>query len=158
MMPMSRRLCGSRQWEHVRFTGPGPWFKAEIYAYRANHGQFNTVWGNHDAGEPLSWLLNLKPLMPGDEQRRISKTYITAFLEATLHDRREYLPRVRRTGAWPRDWLPDTIYLNRYQDSSYVPVVSFDEDAALETTTAPGGHITGENLSIWREGRIPRLA
>ncbi len=32
---------GSRQWDHVRYTQPGPWFKAEIYAYRANHGQFN---------------------------------------------------------------------------------------------------------------------
>src|SRR5439155_150820 len=28
---------------------PGPWFKAEIYGYRANHGQFNTVWGRTDA-------------------------------------------------------------------------------------------------------------
>jgi len=147
-------FMGSRQWDHVRFTGPGPWFKAEIYAYRANHGQFNTVWGRHDAGEPLSWLLNLKPLLSGDEQRRISKTYITAFLEATLHDRREYLPLFEdwRSG---RDWLPPTIYLNRYQYSSYVPVVRFDEDADLATTTAPGGHIAGDNLSIWREGRIP---
>jgi dienelactone hydrolase len=147
-------FMGSRQWEHVRFTKPGPWFKAEIYAYRANHGQFNTVWGNHDAGEPLSWVLNLKPLLSGEEQRRISKTYITAFLEATLHDRREYVPMF---ADWrvARDWLPQTIYLSRYQDSSYIPVVSFDEDAALETTTVPGGHIAGENLSIWREGRIP---
>src|SRR5205807_1930218 len=64
-------FLGSRQWDHVKFTQPGPWFKAEIYAYRANHGQFNIVWGRTDAGKPLSWLLNLKPLMPGDEQGRI---------------------------------------------------------------------------------------
>lgn len=147
-------FMGSRQWDHVRFTQPGPWFKAEIYAYRANHGQFNTVWGRHDAGEPLSWLLNLKPLMPGDEQRRISKTYISAFLEATLHDRREYLPLFQDWRV-ARDWLPDTIYLNRYQDASYTPLASFDEDADLTTTTAPGGRIAGENLSIWHEGRIP---
>lgn len=147
-------FMGSRQWDHVRYTQPGPWFKAEIYVYRANHGQFNTVWGRTDAGEPLSWLLNLKPLMPGDEQQKISKTYISAFLEATLHDRREYLPLFEdwRTG---RDWLPDTIYVNRYQDVSYVPLASFDEDADLTTTTAPGGSIAGENLSIWHEGKIP---
>jgi hypothetical protein len=147
-------FMGSRQWDHVRYTQPGPWFKAEIYAYRANHGQFNTVWGRTDAGQPLSWLLNLKPLMPGAEQRKISKTYISAFLEATLHDRREYLQLFEdwRTG---RDWLPDTIYVNRYQDAAYAPLASFDEDADLTTTTAPGGKIVGENLSIWHEGKIP---
>ena len=147
-------FMGSRQWDHVRYTGPGPWFKAEIYAYRANHGQFNTVWGRTDAGEPLSWFLNLKPLMPGDQQRRISKTYITAFLEATLKGRREYLPLFQdwRVG---RAWLPDTIYINRFQDAWYVPLAGYQEDADITTTTAPGGRIAGDKLSIWREGRIP---
>jgi dienelactone hydrolase len=145
---------GSRQWDHVRFTQPGLWFKAEIYAYRANHGQFNTVWGNDDAGKPLGWLLNLKPLMPGDEQRRISKTYISAFLEATLKDHREYIPLFEDWRV-ARAWLPDTIYFNRYRDASYVPLASFDEDADLTTTTVAGGHIEGENLSIWNEGPIP---
>jgi dienelactone hydrolase len=147
-------FMGSLQWDHVRYTGGGPWFKAEIYAYRANHGQFNTVWGRADAGAPLSWFLNLKPLMPGTEQRRISKTYIAAFLEATLQGRREYLPLFEdwRVG---RAWLPDTIYVNRFQDASYVPLASFQEDADITTTTAPGGRIAGEKLSIWREGRIP---
>ncbi len=145
---------GSRQWDHVRYTQPGSWFKAEIYAYRANHGQFNTSWGNDDAGKPLGWLLNLKPLMPGDEQRSISKTYISAFLEATLKDHREYIPLFEDWRV-ARAWLPDTIYFNRYQDANYVPLASFDEDADLTTTSAPGGHIEGENLSIWNEGKIP---
>jgi dienelactone hydrolase len=145
---------GSRQWDHVRYTKPGPWFKAEIYAYRANHGQFNTRWGRDDAGKPLGWLLNLKPLMPPEEQRRISKTYISAFLEAALKDHREYLP-IFEDWRVARAWLPDTIYFNRYRDTSYIPVASFDEDADLTTTTAPGGHIEGDNLSVWNEGKIP---
>jgi len=145
---------GSRQWDHIRYTQPGPWFKAEIYAYRANHGQFNTEWGRDDAGKPLGWLLNLKPLMPGEDQRRISKTYISAFLEATLKDHREYLPLFEDWRV-ARAWLPDTLYFNRYQGASYVSLASFDEDADLTTTTAPGGHIDGENLSIWNEGTIP---
>jgi hypothetical protein len=92
--------------------------------------------------------------MPGEEQRRISKTYIAAFLEATLRDRREYLPLFQDWRA-ARPWLPDTLYVNRYQDASYVPLATFGEDADVTTTTAPGGHMAGENLSIWREGRIP---
>jgi len=147
-------FMGSLQWDHVRYTKPGPWFKAEIYAYRANHGQFNTAWCRTDAGEPLSWFLNLKPLMPGEEQRRIAKTYIAAFLEATLKGRREYLPLFQdwRVG---RAWLPHTIYVNRFQAASYVPLASYQEDADITTTSAPGGRIAGENLSIWREARIP---
>jgi len=147
-------FLGSRQWDHVKFTQPGPWFKSEIYAYRANHGQFNTVWGRDDVGKPLSWLWNFKPLMPGEDQRRISKTYISAFLEATVHGRREYLPLFQdwRVG---REWLPDTLYVNRYQDAAYVPLAAFNEDADLTTTTAPGGSIAGENLSVWHEGKIP---
>jgi dienelactone hydrolase len=147
-------FMGSRQWDHVRYTQPGPWFKAEIYAYRANHGQFNTAWGRHDAGEPLSWFLNLKPLMPGDEQRRISKTYIAAFLEATLKGKREYRPLFEdwRVG---RAWLPETIYINRFEDASYIALAGYQEDADLTTTTVPGGRISAEGLSIWREERIP---
>ena len=147
-------FMGSRQWDHVRYTQPGPWFKAEIYVYRANHGQFNTLWDRTDAGEPLSWFLNLRPLLTGDEQRRISKTYIAAFLEATLHGRRAYRPMFEDWRV-ARAWLPDTIYLNRYRDASYRDLASFDEDPDLTTTTAPGGHIAAENLSIWHEGRIP---
>ena len=147
-------FMGSRQWDHVRFTEPGAWFKAEIYAYRANHGQFNTKWGRTDAGEPLSWLLNVRPLMSGEEQRQIAKTYISAFLEATLNNRREYLPLFEdwRVG---RSWLPETIYLNRYQAAGYEPLATYMEDADLTTTTAVGGRIAGENLSVWHEGRIP---
>ena len=147
-------FMGSRQWDHVKYTEPRPWFKAEVYAYRANHGQFNTVWGRDDVGKPLSWLWNFKPLMPGEEQRLILKTYISAFLEATLLERREYLPLFQdwRVG---REWLPETLYVNRYQDASYVSLASFQEDADLTTTTAPGGSIQGENLSVWHEGHIP---
>ena len=145
---------GSRQWDHLRFTKPGPWFKAEIYAYRANHGQFNTVWGNDDAGKPLGWLLNLKPLIPGEDQRRISKTYISSFLEATLKDHREYTPLFEDWRV-ARDWLPDTLYMNRYQDTNFIPLASFNEDANLATTTAPGGQIEGANLTVWNEAPIP---
>jgi pimeloyl-ACP methyl ester carboxylesterase len=145
---------GSRQFDHVRYTEPGPWFKTELYIYRANHGQFNTVWGRSDAGEPLGWFLDLKPLLDPADQRKIAKVYISAFLEATLHNRREYLPMFhdyRRI----RSWLPDTLYMNRYFDASYRVISDFSEDADVTTTTVPGGHIQGDHLSIWREGRIP---
>ena len=150
----SLSFAGSRQADRVRFTRSGPWFSTEIWAYRANHGQFNTGWGSRDFPAPLGWFLNLEPLMRGDEQRQISKTYISAFLEATLNGRREYVSLFKdwRTG---RDWLPDTIYINRYRDASFVPVATFQEDADLTSATAEGAAIDADGFTLWREGRIP---
>ena len=145
---------GSRQWDRVRYPGAGDWFKAELYIYRANHGQFNTVWGRSDAGYPLGWFLNLKPLLDPEDQRRIGRIYISAFLEATLHGRREYIPLFRDYRRI-RAWLPDTLYVSRYQDSAFKTVADFNEDPDVSTTTLPGGRIDGADLTIWREGRIP---
>ena len=145
---------GSRQFDHVRFTGDGDWFKSELYIYRANHGQFNTVWGRSDAGYPLGWFLHLRPLLPPDDQRRIAKTYLSAFMEATLHGRREY-SRLFRDYRGAAPWLPDTLYVNRYQSSKYKLVAGFEEDADVNSATLPGGRMEGADLSLWKEGRIP---
>jgi hypothetical protein len=145
---------GSRQFDDTRFTRPGPSFKTELWIYRANHSQFNTVWGRSDDWGALAWLLNLKPLMQGEEQRRVARVYICAFLEATLRDRREYLPLFRNWQAGRR-WLPDEVYLNRFEDPSFQPLAAFNEDPDLTTTTWPGGRSSAAGFSAWREGRIP---
>ena len=145
---------GSRQWDHVHYSDGGDFFKSELYIYGANHGQFNTRWGRSDVGHMLGWLLNQKVLLDPKDQREIAKVYISAFLEATLHGRREYLPMFHDYRA-ARDWLPKTYYMSRYQDPSYQVVANFSEDPDLTTTTLPGGHIASSGLSIWKEGRIP---
>jgi len=147
-------FAGSLQWERVRYRTGGDWFKSELYIYRANHGQFNTVWGRSDFGYPLGWFLNLKPLLDPGQQRRIAEIYISAFLEATLHGRREYLPVFRdyRSG---RKWLPETLYVNRYQDAGYRLIADFGEDPDISTATLPGAQISAADLSLWKEGRIP---
>lgn len=147
-------FTGSRQFDHVEYTDGGNFFKAELYIYGANHGQFNTRWGRSDAGHLMGWFLNLKPLLDPEDQRRIAKTYISGFLEATLHGREEYRPMFRDYRA-ARAWLPKTYYMSRYQDPSFQVVANFSEDPDLTTTTVPGGKIRAENLSIWKEGRIP---
>ena len=145
---------GSRQWDRVRYTSGGDWFKSELYIYRANHGQFNTVWGRSDAGYPLGWFLNLKPLMNPEDQRRIARIYISAFLEATLHGRHEYVPLFRDYRSISA-WLPDTLYVNRYQDAGFKLVADFNEDPDVTTTTLPSGRIDASDLSLWKEARIP---
>jgi hypothetical protein len=147
-------FLGSRQWDHVRFSGEGEYFKSELYVYGANHGQFNTVWGRSDSRGPKSWFLNLRPLLSGADQRKVAKVYVSAFLEATLHQRNEYQALFRDyRGA--RRWLPETLYIDRYLDSSNKVIADFSEDDDLTSTTLPGGKIEGRNLAEWREGRIP---
>ncbi|MBP8273716.1 MAG: hypothetical protein KAY59_04760, partial [Acidobacteria bacterium] len=41
---------GLRQYERLRFTNDDAHFKAVLFMYRANHGQWNTTWGNKDNG------------------------------------------------------------------------------------------------------------
>jgi dienelactone hydrolase len=147
-------FAGSRQYERVRFTGGQPWFKSELWIYGANHNQFNTVWGNSDFPGFMARLSNRKPIIPGDEQRQIAKTYIPAFLEATLHGKRDYIALFqdyRRGSAW----LPALLYVTRFEDSDYKVVASFEEDIDVTTATLPGARLSGQNLTVWREQRIP---
>lgn len=144
---------GSRQYERVVFSGTSYHFKAGIYIYGANHGQFNTIWGRTDSSFPWNNLLNLRDIMPPEEQRRVGRVYITAFLEASLRDRRAYLPLFRdfRTG---RNWLPETVYLSQFADTTYRYIADFDEDIDVHTITLPGGRIETDGLTTWHEQRV----
>ena len=141
---------GLRQFNRIHLDNDQYQFKAGIYIHGANHGQFNSTWGRKDTSPPSSWLLNLAPIIPAEEQRQVASVYITAFLEATLHNDVEYLPLFRdpRTGA---GWLPDRAYVHQFMDSSFVPIANFDEDLNVLTATAPGATITTSNLALWRE-------
>ena len=146
-------FLGARQFSRVRFSEDPFRFKASIYIYRANHGQFNTVWGDLDYGLPLGFLLNRKPLLSGEQQRKIGKIYLTAFFAFTLKDDSSYLPMFRDHRRI-QDWLPQDIYISRYQDSTFFPVCEYSEDVDLTTGSIPGVIIQGENLTVWREGEL----
>jgi len=145
-------FTGSRQFNRTSLSDGFPGFKAELWIYRANHGQFNTIWGDDDNGPPYGWFMNKKPLLTGEQQRRIAKVYFSAFLEAALKGRDEYrqLFRDYRVGA---AWLPDTTYVNRYADAKRRIVAGFDEDFDVESATLPGARIHGEKLALWKEQR-----
>jgi dienelactone hydrolase len=144
---------GSRVFERVRFTDGRPHFKATLYIHGANHGQFNTVWGRSDNGWLGGRFLNLAGIMAPDDQRRIAKAFISAFLDATLHDRAGYslLFRDWRRG---RGWLPAAVYLQHFEDAADRRVATFEEDLDLTSTTIAGGRIESANLSDWKEREL----
>jgi dienelactone hydrolase len=147
-------FMGIRQFNRVHFTDENFWFKSAVYVYRANHNRFNTAWGRLNASAPTSWLINDKPIMDMESQRKVAKVLISAFLEATLKGRNEYLPMfkdIRKAGSW----LPDDIYINRYEDSNFKVIADFEEDFDVTTTTIPTGRLLGKKLKTWKEAHVP---
>ena len=67
---------------------------------------------------------------PGEDQRQIAKVYIGAFLDLTMKDEMEYLPLFRdwRTG---QQWLPETLYISRFEDALTRYICDYDEDIDL---------------------------
>ncbi|MHA0856569.1 alpha/beta hydrolase family protein [Paenibacillus sp. CMAA1364] len=118
---------GERQYDRVQFSTHEIGFKTYLHIPNANHAQFNTSWGGLDTGLPKGLFLNRNNLMKGSEQREVAKVYISAFLETTLHGQKAYTDLFRdyRTGL---QWLPDSIYFNRFEDSHFLELATFDED------------------------------
>ena len=145
---------GARQFQRITFNDDQYHFKAGLYIFGANHGQFNTRWGRNDVGYPGIAVYNRKQIMPENDQEMIGKVYISAFLEATLHHQNGYVALFQdyRAGM---DWLPETIYLNQFEDTYCSFICNYQEDIDLTTTTQKGGIISMENLTVWKEMTVP---
>ncbi len=147
-------FAGLNQFDRVKFTGDEAWFKSAVYVEAANHGQFNTQWGQFDTGVGLAKrLVNTSALLHADEQRRIAEVYISAFLDCTLREVPEFR-RLFQDCRYGSMWLPKTVYVTQYADSSMQPLCAFDEDIDLATASARGGTVAASNLTRWREGCV----
>jgi dienelactone hydrolase len=147
-------FTGLRQFERLRFTNGQPNFKAAFYMYRANHGQWNTVWNNKDNGPRSGRSLDLRALIAPEEQRKFAKLVISAFLEATLNGKKEYLPMFldHRTAG---HWFPKTMYITRFEESGYTALADYDEDIDVTTGSIPGVTLMGDSLATWKEATLP---
>lgn len=141
---------GFRQYQRIKFTDSSFYFKSGLYVHRANHGQFNSVWGRIDGGPPNSWLLNIKPLITQEEQQQIAKVYISAFAEAVLHNDLSYLSIFKNSSS-AADWLPKATLLNTYADSKTQFIANFEEDIDLTSGSTKNVILLGEQLKVWRE-------
>lgn len=147
-------FSGLRQYQRIQFTDDGPWFKSAVWMYRANHGQWNTVWGNQDNGPTSARFLDLRGLVTPEEQQRFGKVYMSAFLEATLRDDTRYLPMFRDHREIGQ-WLPKTMYATRFQDSRFKAIADFQEDVNVATGSVRGVRIASDSLASWKEGALP---
>lgn len=147
-------FLGNRVYNRVHYSDGNYHFKAALYIYRANHGQFNTVWGRQDSDIPNSWFLNYKPIMDGKDQRQIAKIYISAFLESSLKGKKEFIPMFKDFRQASKI-LPREYYLNQFEDSNFKYVADYLEDFDVNTATLKGSSIEGKNLKTWSENALP---
>jgi dienelactone hydrolase len=112
---------GLRTYHRVQLTGAGNHLKVAAYSERANHGRFNSVWDTGDAGPLASWMLDRGSLLSQEEQQRLAKALVGAFLARSLEGQTAYdaLFRDPRAG---RDWLPDDVLATHWESSARVSV------------------------------------
>lgn len=143
-------MMGINQYNHVRFSGNKENQKAYLYVTGANHGQFNTKWGRLDVSVPGNHIVNLKPIMDADEQRTILKQYMKVCLDTTIKgdmSNQDFLYDIDSYGKS----LPDTIYMQGYQNSQLDILAEYEEDADLTTATKQGTSIQANGFSLWKE-------
>jgi len=145
---------GLRIYDRLEFNDPDVFnFKSAVYVYRANHGQWNTVWGPHDNGPRSARILDLRGLIPEEDQRRFAKIYVSAFLEVVTRGDKSYLP-IFRDHRVIGQWLPETMYITRYETSAFRPLATFEEDIDVTSGSEDGVTIRGDSLSTWKESTL----
>ncbi len=131
--------------------------KAAVWAYTANHSHFNTELGTRDVSAPLGWLLNTQPIMRPDAQQRIASVFISAFLEATLRGKDNYvsvfMDPALRSALFPKDGI-----ITQYRDSRHIALAG--KGSAIDPTTGDidGGRITARGFTEWKVDALPLRA
>ena len=111
--------------------------------------------GKDDFRAPRINFFNLGQLLSREDQMTISKTYISAFLDATMGDRQE-LRKMFMDHRHARHWLPETVYMNQYRE----PGISYV--GRLCRGPRPDGHLVGvrsclRSEHLARTGAAPEL-
>ncbi|MFB9274711.1 alpha/beta hydrolase [Cohnella cellulosilytica] len=138
---------GDRQYGRADFSGVNAAFKASLYIEDANHSQFNTTWGRSDNAMPAGLFIRPKSLLPAEDQRRIAKTYVSAFAEAVFHGSEEYnaLFRDYRAGSL---YLPDTRYFNQFENGDFRQLIDFSGEDPERPSTGATAEASG--LTEWQ--------
>src|SRR5699024_8545287 len=116
---------GDRAFYRRTFGAGKDGFKATRYIADANHTQFNTSWGQMDLSLPRGLCWSRRPTMATEDQRRIAKVYLPAFVDTIFHDKSSYR-KLFQDYRYGQDWLPDTTLVSKYRDAAYAPVIQFD--------------------------------
>lgn len=115
------------------------YFKSAIYIPYANHGNFNTMWGDYDLDPPDAYFLNRKALLPGDDQRKILEVLIEKFIGAVngTEDRNMFYDLKKESLN-----IPNLDYYQMFEEGGGSKIANFDEDYKINTSTNGNFDIT----------------
>ncbi|WP_167957408.1 poly(ethylene terephthalate) hydrolase family protein [Anaerosporobacter faecicola] len=147
-------VMGNKQYKNISYSGNKDCFKSILYIGGANHGQFNSEWGQYDSAFPNKYFLNTENLIPEEQQQEILKIFAKTYLDVTLKEDKTYESLFSNYEAY-ETYLPETLYQQTYSSSRFDCVSNFDEDSNLETGTMDGVRIATEHTSLWREVQTP---
>ena len=140
-------MMGEKQYNNVTFSGEGDFLKASVYILGANHGQFNSQWGRYDTGDTGPYgFLNTNNFLDEHDQKVIAMAYIRSFLDTTLGINDTYGSLMYDIDSY-RSYLPQTVYVTNYVDSSFVSLADFDD--TLDITGAESTEVNVCGASTW---------
>ncbi|MCR5327291.1 MAG: hypothetical protein K6E12_00345 [Saccharofermentans sp.] len=121
-------MMGEKQYNNITFTSETDelFVKSSVYILGANHGQFNSLWGQYDMAPMGKGYLNTNNFIDEGDQKKIAKAYIRTFLDSTVLGDDTYASLLSDVSSYEGD-LPDTVYVTNYEDSSRVTLCSFDD-------------------------------
>lgn len=115
-------MYGIRRYNSAVFTDSAYHVKVAVNIAGANHGQFNTVWGDDDRQPPAAWLLDHSGMMSGKAQRKVTAAYISAFLDTSLKGECR-LPEMFAPSVGSGDKV-------QWIDTSTICIADFEADSA----------------------------
>ncbi len=145
-------VMGEKQYNNISFTDAAKekHLKSYVYIMGANHGQFNTTWGQYDGIPGTNGFLNTNHFLKDNEQQLIVKAYIRTFLDTTLLCKNDYGELLADNERY-MDYLPKTIYITNYMDSDFERYCSFEEDADITHGVTEDVKIHCYGMDEWKE-------
>lgn len=144
---------GHRIGQRISYTDTTRMINAGIVIHRANHGQFNSIWGNRDFGRPFGYLLNTGALLSPEDQQKVAKVTISSFAEAVLNNRADHKSSFRIFGQL-QNFLPETVYLNTYRDNRQKIICDYEEDVNVLSGSEAESVIGSQGLTVWKEVKL----
>lgn len=144
---------GAGQFQRVSVTDKNQGLKAAIYLPGANHSQFNADRDGQDQPGFLAAFLDRGRVLPGEVQRSVTTSLVSAFLEVSLNGVETLRPMLRD----PRlagNWLPPVEFVSRVEDGRTRVMANFEEDDDPATATLSGAALLGKRLAVWREEAV----
>lgn len=145
-------MMGEKQYNNIYFSenSEETYLKSSVYIMGANHGQFNTTWGQYDGVPGTNGFLNTNNFLEDTEQQLIAKAYIRTFLDRTLLNQNEFETLLWDNGEY-RNYLPRTVYITNYMDSNFERYCSFEEDTDIMHGVTEDVVIRCYGMNEWKE-------